>query len=123
TTVKIDVYEEEDPEKTARMFMRIYVCLGALKRGFKEGGRELLGLDSAFMRGQYLRHMLTAVGVDANNGIYQVAYGIVESKNQYSWTWFLICLADDFDLVSNSNFTFITDRQKVTINTYFNCLY
>ncbi|GJS66732.1 ribonuclease H-like domain-containing protein [Tanacetum coccineum] len=51
TTVKIDVYSEEDPENTTRMFRRIYVCLGALKRGFKEGGRDLLGLDGAFMRG------------------------------------------------------------------------
>ncbi|GJT93306.1 FAR1-related sequence 10 [Tanacetum coccineum] len=98
TTVKIDVYGEEDLEKTTRMFRRIYVCLGALKRGFKEGGRELLGLDGAFMRGQYPGQMLTALGVDANNGIYPVAYGIVESENQYSWTWFLKCLADDFDL-------------------------
>ncbi|GJZ16907.1 hypothetical protein Tco_0553030 [Tanacetum coccineum] len=75
TTVKIDVYMEEDPEKTTRMFRRIYVCLGALKRSFKEGGRELLGLDGAFMRGQYLGQMLTTVGVDANNGIYPIAYG------------------------------------------------
>ncbi|GJU77387.1 FAR1-related sequence 10 [Tanacetum coccineum] len=117
TTVKIDVYGEEDSEKTTRMFRRIYVCLGALKRGFKEGGRELLGLDGAFMRGQYSRQMLTAVGVDANNGIYPVAYSIVESENQYSWTWFLTCLADDFDLFSNSNFTFITDRQKGLLPT------
>ncbi|GJY13629.1 FAR1-related sequence 10 [Tanacetum coccineum] len=113
TTVKIDVYEEEDHEKTTRMFRRIYVCLGALKRGFKKSGRELLGLDGAFMRGQYTGHMLIAVGVDANNGIYLVAYGIVESENQYSWTWFLTCLADDFDLFTNSNFTSITDRQKI----------
>ncbi|GJU93823.1 receptor-like cytoplasmic kinase 176 [Tanacetum coccineum] len=40
--------------------------------GFREGGRELLGLDGAFMIGQRL----------------------------------------NFDLYSNSNFTFITDRQK-----------
>ncbi|GJX76815.1 mutator type transposase [Tanacetum coccineum] len=71
TTVKIDVYGEEDPESPTRLFRRIYVCLGALKKGFREGGRELLGLDGAFMRGR-----------------------------------------DDFDLYSNSNFTFITDRQK-----------
>ncbi|GKA81260.1 mutator type transposase [Tanacetum coccineum] len=89
TTVKIDVYGEEDLESPTRLFRRIYVCLGALKRGFREG-----------------------VGVDANNGIYPVAYGIVELENQYSWTWFLKCLGDDFDLYSNSNFTFITDRQK-----------
>ncbi|GJY54171.1 hypothetical protein Tco_0445835 [Tanacetum coccineum] len=74
TTVKIDVYMEEDPEKTTRMFRRIYVFLRALKRGFKEGGRELLGLDGAFMRGQYPGQMLTAVGLDANN--YLVAYGL-----------------------------------------------
>ncbi|GKC22288.1 FAR1-related sequence 10 [Tanacetum coccineum] len=61
--------------------------------------------------------MLTAVGVDANNGIYLVAYGIVESENQYSWTWFLTCLADDFDLYTNSNFTFITNKQKGLVPT------
>ncbi|GJX48163.1 mutator type transposase [Tanacetum coccineum] len=74
TTVKIDVYVEEDPEKTTRMFRRIYVCLGALKRGFKEVGKELLGLDGAFIRGQYPGQMLTVVGMDANNGICPVAY-------------------------------------------------
>ncbi|GKA90524.1 mutator type transposase [Tanacetum coccineum] len=95
----------------------IYVCLGALKRGFKESGKELLGLDGAFMRGQYYGQMLTAVGVDANNGIYLVAYGIVESENQYSWTWFLTCLADDFDLYTNSDFTFIIDRQNGLVPT------
>nr|GFB69188.1 hypothetical protein [Tanacetum cinerariifolium] len=78
TTVKIDVYGEEDPETPTRMFRRIYVCLGALKMGFKEGGRELLGLDGAFMRGQYPRQMLTAMGVDAYNGIYPVAYALAK---------------------------------------------
>nr|GEW43891.1 retrovirus-related Pol polyprotein from transposon TNT 1-94 [Tanacetum cinerariifolium] len=51
-------------------------------------------------------------GVDANNSIYPVAYGIVESESSYSWTWFLTCLGDYLDLFSNSNFTFIIDRQK-----------
>nr|GEV64683.1 hypothetical protein [Tanacetum cinerariifolium] len=46
TTVKIDVYGEEDPKTPTRMFRRIYVCLGALKRRFREGGREFLGLDA-----------------------------------------------------------------------------
>ncbi|GKD52173.1 mutator type transposase [Tanacetum coccineum] len=114
TIVKIDVYGEEDHEKPTRMFRRIYICLGALKRGFKETRRELLGLDGAFMRGQYSGQMLTAMGMDANNGIYPVAYGIVESENQ---SWFLTCLANDFDLYTNSNFTFITDRQKGLIPT------
>nr|GEU76769.1 asparagine--tRNA ligase, cytoplasmic 1-like [Tanacetum cinerariifolium] len=57
-------------------------------------------------------YVYLAVSVDANNGIYYVAYGIVESESKESWTWFLSCLGDDLDLEANSNFTFITDRQK-----------
>ncbi|GKC40235.1 mutator type transposase [Tanacetum coccineum] len=83
-----------------------------LKDEFRASGRELLGLDRAFMKGNYPGQMITAVSVDVNNGIYPVAYGIVESESKDSWTWFLSCLEDDLDLYYNSNFTFIIDRQK-----------
>nr|GFA71643.1 hypothetical protein [Tanacetum cinerariifolium] len=80
-TVKIDVYRAHNPHENVIRFKRIYVCL---KEGFRAYGRQLLGLDVAFMKGNYPE----------------------------SWTWFLLCLGDDFDLEANSNFTFITDRQK-----------
>nr|GEU91040.1 hypothetical protein [Tanacetum cinerariifolium] len=64
------------------------------------------------MKGNYPGQILTVVSVDVNNGIYHVAYGIVESESKESWTWFLSCLGEDLDLEANSNFTFITDRQK-----------
>ncbi|GJZ55607.1 mutator type transposase [Tanacetum coccineum] len=54
----------------------------------------------------------TAVGVDPNNGTYPLAYAVVETETKESWTWFLDCLGDDLQLARNSNFTFITDRQK-----------
>ncbi|GJW42155.1 RNA-directed DNA polymerase, eukaryota [Tanacetum coccineum] len=65
--------------------------------------------------GQSCGQLLTLVSVDANNGIYPVAYGIVESESKESSTWFLSCLGDDLNLEANLNFTFITDRQKVAI--------
>ncbi|GJZ27143.1 hypothetical protein Tco_0571396 [Tanacetum coccineum] len=77
TTVKIDLERDYNPNETTRQFKRIYVCIGALKRGFKEGLRELLGLDGCFMKGQYPGQLLTAVGIDANHGIYPLAYAIV----------------------------------------------
>nr|GEU77663.1 5'-nucleotidase domain-containing protein 4 [Tanacetum cinerariifolium] len=43
TTVKIDVYGEENPDSPTKMFRRIYVCFGALKDGFRASERELLG--------------------------------------------------------------------------------
>nr|GEU37226.1 hypothetical protein [Tanacetum cinerariifolium] len=74
----------KDPENPTRMFRRIFVCLGALKRGFRECGRELPGLDGAFMRGQFPGQILTAVGVNANNGIYPVAYDRVYCQHLQS---------------------------------------
>nr|GEY00960.1 hypothetical protein [Tanacetum cinerariifolium] len=85
---------------------------GPLKYGFKAGKRDLLGLDGCFLSGSYPGWILAAVGVDPNNGIYPLAYAIVESKNKDSWKWFLECVGDDLDLFRNSNFTFISDRQK-----------
>ncbi|GJS21004.1 mutator type transposase [Tanacetum coccineum] len=56
--------------------------------------------------------LLTAIGLDANNGIYPLAYAIVEKETTDSWTWFLECVGDDLGMTKDSNFTFISDRQK-----------
>ncbi|GKB14221.1 heat stress transcription factor B-4-like protein [Tanacetum coccineum] len=98
-----------DPTLSTIVFKRIYVCLGALKVGFKACKRELLGLDDAFMRGPFPGQLLSDVGIDSNSGIYPLAYAGVEAETKESWIWFLQCLLDDLD----SNFTFISDRQKV----------
>nr|GEW40881.1 hypothetical protein [Tanacetum cinerariifolium] len=55
--------------------------------------------------------MSQAVGLDSNNGIYLLAYALVEAESKSSWCWFLWCLGDDIDLHPNSNLTFISDRQ------------
>nr|GEX42617.1 transposase, mutator type [Tanacetum cinerariifolium] len=112
TIVKIDVERDYEPDSMTRQFRRIYVCLGALKSRFKAGQRDLLGLDGCFMSGPFPMHILTAVGVDPNYGIYPLAYAIVESENKQAWLWFLDCLRDDLKLFKNSNFTFVTDRKK-----------
>ncbi|CAI9260848.1 unnamed protein product [Lactuca saligna] len=115
TTVKIDVYSKPNADLETRMFKRIYVCLVTLKLGFKAGLRDFLGFDGAFMKGPYPGQVLTVVGLDSNNGIYPLAYAIVESENKSSWSWFLECLGEDLELSTNSNFTFIYDRQKFNL--------
>nr|XP_043639155.1 uncharacterized protein LOC122610227 [Erigeron canadensis] len=120
TTIKIEVERSCNPEATTRQFKRIYVCIGALKEGWKECMRDLIGLDGAFMRGPYPGQVLTAVGVDSNNGIYPVAFAVVEAETRDSWTWFLECLGLDLELESHYNFTFISDRQKGLIQAIGN---
>ncbi|GJY21129.1 hypothetical protein Tco_0393695 [Tanacetum coccineum] len=82
TTIKIDVERCFDVESQTRQFRRIYICLGALKNGFKAVKASLWDLD------------------------------VVEGETKESWLWFLDCLGDDLELFRNSNFTFISDRQK-----------
>ncbi|GKD06966.1 mutator type transposase [Tanacetum coccineum] len=118
TTVRIDVQKEPNPESMTRTFRRVYVCLGALQQGFRACSREILGLDGCFMSGPRPGQILTAVGVDANNGIYPVAYDIVEAESNASWCWFLNLLGEDIGIEANFNFTFISDRQKGLIQAF-----
>ncbi|GKD28718.1 hypothetical protein Tco_1239496 [Tanacetum coccineum] len=82
TTVKCQVGYPEDHNAPTRVFK--YVCLGALKQGFKATGRELFGLDETFISGPFPREVLTVMG-------------------------------DDIDHGKKSNFTFISVRQKGTV--------
>lgn len=110
TSVKLEV--ENESNSLTRKFKRIYICLGALKKGFKAGLRDLLGLDGTLIEGPFAGKLLIAVGIDPNHGTYPVAYAIVEAETTRSWSWFLECLGDDLDLSPNSNFTFISDREN-----------
>ncbi|GJY95913.1 hypothetical protein Tco_0512274 [Tanacetum coccineum] len=80
TTVKIAVERNIDPSLPTRVFQRIYICLGALKLGFRACRRDLLGLDRVFMKGSFPGQVLVAVGLDSNNGIYQLDYALVEAE-------------------------------------------
>ncbi|GKA70440.1 mutator type transposase, partial [Tanacetum coccineum] len=112
TTIRIDVQQEPNPESMTRTFRRVCVCLGALKQGFRACSRDILILDECFMSRPWRGQILTAVGVDANNGMYPVAYAIVEVESKASWCWFLSLLGEDLGIEANFNYTFISDRQK-----------
>lgn len=88
TTVRLDVERPQDNNEETRQFRRIYVCLGACKEGFKACMREIIGLDGSFMKWPYPGWVLTAIGLDPNNGIHPIAYAIVKAETTVSWTWF-----------------------------------
>nr|GEZ27488.1 hypothetical protein [Tanacetum cinerariifolium] len=103
TTVRIGVESEADHVKPTRVFKRIFVCLGVAKEGFKACMRQFLGFDTTFMKGPFPSQMLTAVGVDPNNGIYPLAYGIVEVESMEYWIWFFsIKIRESYQLLQSS---------------------
>ncbi|XP_004303590.1 PREDICTED: uncharacterized protein LOC101315451 [Fragaria vesca subsp. vesca] len=95
------------------IFKRMYICLGALKMGFKSGCRPILGLDGCHLKSAYGGQLLFVVGFDANNTTYVVAYAMVEMESKDSWIWFLRLLEKDLNITGEGNgFTFISDKQK-----------
>ncbi|GKD88187.1 zinc finger BED domain-containing protein RICESLEEPER 2 [Tanacetum coccineum] len=84
-TVRIDVQQEPNPESLSRIFRRVYVCLGALKQGFRACGKEISGLDGCFM----------------------------SAESKASWCWFLNLLGEDLGIEASFNYTFISNRYCV----------
>nr|GEX66858.1 hypothetical protein [Tanacetum cinerariifolium] len=89
SAIKCPVEYLDDHNAPIRVSTRIYVGIGALKEGLKASGRELLGLDRDLISGTFFGQVLTTVGIDANSGIYHVAYRIIEAECKDSWFWFL----------------------------------
>ncbi|XP_071906086.1 uncharacterized protein [Coffea arabica] len=61
-------------------FMRIYCCLGSMKKGFKDDCRPIIGLDGCHLKGTYKRQLLTAIATDPNNGWWPIALGDIERE-------------------------------------------
>ncbi|XP_057719130.1 uncharacterized protein LOC130933515 [Arachis stenosperma] len=94
------------------LFDKLYICLNACKRGFKAGCRPLIGLDGCFLKDFYGGQLLSAVGQDANNHFYVIAYAVVDSETKASWKWFLQLLQDDLGQCTADVWNFISDQQK-----------
>ncbi|XP_072085035.1 uncharacterized protein [Arachis hypogaea] len=94
------------------LFDRLYICMEACKKGFKEGCRPLIGLDGCFLKGYYGGQLLSTVGQDANNHFYVVAFAVVPNECKDTWKWFLTLLAEDLGAVGQHGWNFISDQQK-----------
>ncbi|KAL2232618.1 UNVERIFIED_CONTAM: hypothetical protein Sindi_1441800, partial [Sesamum indicum] len=76
-------------------FSRFYVCFLAMKNGFKEGCRKIIGVDGCHLKGPHGGILLTAVGLVPNNNLYPIAYAVVNAESRETWEWFLILLKTD----------------------------
>ncbi|CAN1238457.1 hypothetical protein LINGRAPRIM_LOCUS2114 [Linum grandiflorum] len=110
--------ERTNPGSTVRIeydvlsFQRIYICLDAMKRGFKSC-RQFIGVDGCFLKSLQGWQLLSAVGVDANDGIYPLAWAVVENESISTWEWFIDLLKEDLQIPNTPGWTFMSDRQKV----------
>lgn len=114
SSVHIQYEGERDQECKGPRFQRFYCCLEPLKKGWKRFCRPIVFLDASFLRGMYKGQVITAMGMDPNNGWWPIAWVVAETESYAQWKWFLDHLDDDLELSANSpRFVFMSDQQKV----------
>ena len=98
-----DLYVEDE------RFKYCFVSLGACRKGFTFC-RPVISIDGTFLKTKYGGIMLVAVAYDANNQLFPIAFGIVDSENNNSWTYFLQKLREAIGVVEN--LLFVSDRHQ-----------
>ncbi|KAI3935660.1 hypothetical protein MKW98_022668 [Papaver atlanticum] len=89
-------------------FMDLGVCL----EGFKRHARLAFAVDGTHLTGERLGLVLSAVALDANEKIYPIAFGIVDSENNKACSWFMEKLTAPFgdDFSKRKDLVIASDR-------------
>ncbi|KAK2646521.1 hypothetical protein Ddye_021716 [Dipteronia dyeriana] len=99
------------------LFQRFFLNFTAQKDGFLYGCRPFIRLDACHLKGKFSRVLMSAVGLDANNGVFPIALCVAEGESKQSWGWFLEQLYLHIGLEETRRVTFMSDRQKGVLDT------
>lgn len=91
-------------------FKYFFMSLGAWQRAFRSHLRKVITVDGTFMKGKYYGTLFVAVCLDGNNQIYPLAFGIGDSENDATWSWFFSKLHAVIGEVED--LVIISDRHK-----------
>lgn len=91
-------------------FHRLFVSFYASLYGFQQGCRPLLFLDSIALKSKYQGMLLAATAADGDDGVFPVAFAVVDTETEDNWLWFLRQLKSAVS--SSCPITFVADRQK-----------
>nr|GEX76153.1 hypothetical protein [Tanacetum cinerariifolium] len=104
--------DDEETESGHYYFRRIYVCFKGVKEGWLAGCRKMIGLDGCFLKYACSRELLVAMGRDANNQMYRIAWAVVKVENNDYWCWFISLMQEDLHLETGEGLTIISDSHK-----------
>ncbi|XP_047340744.1 uncharacterized protein LOC124944521 [Impatiens glandulifera] len=95
-------------------FKYMFMSLGVSIRGFKSCCRPVLCIDSSFLKHTVEGKLLVAIALDANEQLYPVAFGVVDSENNNSWLYFMQKLREAIGSVPD--LVFVSDIHSSIIN-------
>ncbi|XP_048604289.1 uncharacterized protein BNAC02G41020D isoform X1 [Brassica napus] len=95
-----------------QMFDCFYICFKELRESWKSCCRPVIGLDGCFLKWDLNGDLLAAVGRDADNRMFPIAWAVVRGENKDTWGWFVKKLKMDLDLGNGKDLTIISDKKK-----------
>ncbi|XP_073151968.1 uncharacterized protein [Henckelia pumila] len=106
---------EYEIDALTNKFKRLFICFNACANGFSTGCRPMIFLDGTHIKNKYKGSILVAVGKDANDNLFTLAYSVVDAENDCNWEWFCINLRSVLlsqHISGFENFTFFSDRHS-----------
>ncbi|KAL7246255.1 hypothetical protein ACSBR2_001389 [Camellia fascicularis] len=99
-------YINLDFDQQIGRLVRYFIDFRACIDGFNSC-HPLLFFDSTFLKGRFKGTLLVAIAKDGNQGLFPIAFAIVDSEKSSNWEWFLRHLAEVVD--GSRNLTFVSD--------------
>ncbi|XP_021746082.1 uncharacterized protein LOC110711953 [Chenopodium quinoa] len=94
-------------------FSSIFISFKAYVDGLMSGCRSLIGLDGAYLKGNYGGVLLSAIALDGNKELFPIAWAIVPSEDTESWKFFIWHLKNFVkDSGRGDEWCIISDSQK-----------
>ncbi|KAL5564436.1 hypothetical protein UlMin_027600 [Ulmus minor] len=90
-------------------FQYLFIAFAASIHGFSYC-RPVISIDATHLKGKYRGVLFTAVCHDANQQIFPLAFGVGDSENDASWSWFLHRVKSVFG--SNPALVIVSDRHR-----------
>ena len=75
-------------------FSRFFVAYAANVNGFKLGCKKVMFVDGTHLSGPYKGTLMAACALDADNHLFNFAYGVVSGEKIEEWVWFLGMIAE-----------------------------
>jgi hypothetical protein len=111
-------YKAADPLNFCKMkvyetgqFEAIFFAPASCRQAYTKM-RNFLAIDGTHTLSKYRMMLLICCGIDANDNVFPIAWGLVPIENEYWWTWFLENLALAYSSTSSEDHIFISDRDK-----------
>lgn len=97
-----------------QIFERMFLMFSAQKEGLLNDCRPVIGLDACHLKGPFGGQLMCAVGRDANNQMFPIAFAAFEAECKASGIWLLDVLMYHIGKPDEKGWVFISYRQKVS---------